>query len=146
MARRDIDPFAGFNYKLELGGITKGAFSECAGLSGESDVIEYREGTDKPLTVRKQPGLYKYANITLKRGITTDKALFDWFKTGIDADIDRKDTVSIILNDEKGGEQVRWNLLNAWPSKWTGPDLKASDGSALAIETLEFVCEGVEWG
>ena len=144
MARRDIDPYMGFNYKLELGGITAGAFSECTGLSAETDVAEYRDGTDTELTVRKQPGLYKYGNITLKRGITTNKELFDWFKTGMDADIDRKESVSIVLNDEKGEEKVRWNLVNAWPSKWSGPDLKAS-GSEIAIETLEFCHEGVEW-
>ncbi len=144
MARRDIDPYAGFNYKLELGGITKGAFSECTGLNQETDVVEYRDGTDKPITVRKQPGLYKYGNITLKRGFTTDKSLFDWFKSGKDGDIDRKQQVSIILNDEKGNTVIQWNLIHAWPNKWTGPDLKAA-GSELAIESLEFVCEGVEW-
>ena len=60
MPRRDIDPYLGYNYKLELGGITKGAFSECTGLTAETDITEYREGTDKAITVRKQPGLYKY--------------------------------------------------------------------------------------
>ena len=144
MPRRAIDPYLGFNYKLELGGITKGAFSECSGFNGEADAVEYREGSDKRLNTRKQPGLYKYGNVTLKRGITTDKALFTWFESGINGDIDRKQQVSIVLNDEKGREKVRWNLLNAWPSKWTGPDLKAS-GNEVAIETLEFCCEGLEW-
>nr|MDJ0835194.1 phage tail protein [Acidobacteriota bacterium] len=64
---------------------------------------------------------------------------------GIDGDVDRKATVSIIVNDEKGAEAVRWNLLEAWPNKWTGPDLKATGGTELAIESIEFVCEAVEW-
>ncbi|MDJ0839697.1 MAG: phage tail protein [Acidobacteriota bacterium] len=145
MARRDTDPYAAFNFKLELGGITQGAFSECSGLSVEADVIEDRDGTEKPLSVRKQPGLFKYTNVTLKRGITKDKALFDWLKKGIDGDVDRKDTVSIVVNDEKGSEAVRWNLLQAFPNKWTGPDLKAAGGTELAVESIEFVCEAVEW-
>jgi phage tail-like protein len=142
MPRRPIDPYANFNYKLEIDGITNAGFSECSGLNIENTVIEYREGTDGPLTVRKQPGLMKYGNITLKRGITKNPELVTWLKTVIDGDIERRN-VSIVLQDELHQDTVRWNLLQAWACKWTGPDLKAN-ASEMSIETLEICHEGLE--
>ncbi len=140
MPRRDTDPFAAFNFLLELEGIGEATFSECTGLDTESDVIEYREGKED-ITVRKLPGLKKFSNITLKRGFSASTALFDWRKSVMDGKIERK-TISIILNDETGTEQLRWNLRDAWPSKWVGPELKAS-ANEVAIETLELCHEGI---
>ena len=50
--------------------------------------------------------------------------------------------MSIVLWDDAGNERVRWNLINCWPVKWTGPSLDATSNE-LAIETLEIVHEGV---
>jgi len=142
MSRRDFDPYANFNYLLEIGGITNAGFSECSGLNIENTPIEYREGNDK-LTPHKQPGLMKYGNITLKRGITKNPELVTWLKTVMDGDIRRVPVMSIVLQDELHQEAVRWNLLEAWACKWTGPDLKAN-ASEMAIETLEICHEGLE--
>jgi phage tail-like protein len=147
MARRDgnpFDPFGAFNFVVEIQGILAAGFSECTGLDTETDVIEYREGNED-ITVRKIPGLKKHANVTLKRGLSTSTVLFDWRKTVMSGAIDRK-SVSIILYDERGvsgqGERIRWNLQNAWPSKWTGPELKGN-ANEIAIETLELCHEGI---
>lgn len=140
--RRDIDPYASFNFQLEIDGITKAGFSECTGLNAESNVIEYREG-DEDLNIRKLPGLNKYGNVTLKRGISDDPELFNWFKAVMDGDIKRDESMSVVLFDEKRQEKVRWNLRNAWPCKWTGADLKANTNE-IAIESIEIVHEGVE--
>jgi phage tail-like protein len=126
---------------LEIDGITKAGFSECTGLNAENNVFEYREGND-PITPRKLPGLNKFGNITLKSGVTNSKELFDWHKNVQDGDIKRAN-MSIVLLDEKRQEQVRWNVSNAWPSKYTGPDLKSA-ANEVAIEALEIVHEGVE--
>jgi|SRR5687768_13693283 phage tail-like protein len=142
MPRRDIDPYASFNFLIEIDGITRAGFSECTGLNAEANVIEYREGNES-LTPRKLPGLLKFGNVTLKRGVTQDRELFDLFKTVMDGDIDRKQTMSVVLLDEQRNEVVRWNLLNAWPSKYVMPDLKAT-GNEIAIETVELCHEGVE--
>ncbi|HYY59240.1 MAG TPA: phage tail protein [Pyrinomonadaceae bacterium] len=141
MPRRDFDPYANFNYKLEIDGITNAGFSECSGLNIENTPIEYREGTDGFLTPRKQPGLMKFGNITLKRGVTQNADLVTWLKTVMDGDIERRN-VSIVLQDELHQDTVRWNLREAWAVKWTGPDLKAN-ASEMAIETLEIAHEGV---
>jgi phage tail-like protein len=37
---------------------------------------------------------------------------------------------------------MKYHLMNAYPVKWTGPELKASAG-AVAIESLEFAHEGL---
>ena len=49
----------------------------------------------------------------------------------------------MVLLDEQRQQVARWNLHRAWPSKWTGPALRAL-GNEVAIETLELVHEGIE--
>jgi phage tail-like protein len=142
MPRRATDPLASFNFILEIDGIVKAGFSEVTGLNAEANVIEYREGTDANVP-RKLPGLSKFGNITLKRGISQDKDLFNWHKTVMDGDIRRDESMSVVLLDEKRQEVVRWNLRNAWPAKYTGPDLKAN-ANEMAIESVEIAHEGVE--
>jgi phage tail-like protein len=141
MARRATDPFASFNFKLEIEGITVAGFSEVTGVNQESNVIDYREGQE-PITPRKLPGLNKFGNITLKRGISPDLSVYNWRKTVTDGDIERRNA-SIVLHNEKHEEVVRWNLVNAWVSKYVGPDLKAN-ANEVAIETVELTHEGVE--
>lgn len=141
MARRATDPFASFNFRLEIEGITIAGFSEVTGLNSEQNVIEYREG-DEGITPRKLSGLTKFGNITLKRGISPDMQVYNWRKTITDGDPVRKN-VSIVLHNEKHDEVVRWNLINAWPSKYTGPDMKAN-ANEVAIESVELAHEGLE--
>ena len=74
---------------------------------------------------------------------SADPEMFVLFKNVLDGDIKRDDSMLIVLLDEKRQEAVRWNLRNAWPAKWTGPDLKAN-ANEIAIETLELAHEGLE--
>jgi phage tail-like protein len=140
MARRPADPFASFNFKLEIAGITVAGFSECTGLNTEQNVIDYREGQEG-ITPRKLPGLTKFGNITLKRGITADKTLYDWRDLVHQGLIERKN-LSIVLQDEAHVEVVRWNVVEAWPSKYVAPDLKAT-ANEIAIESIEITHEGL---
>lgn len=143
MPRRAIDPFASFNFLVEAAGLLSGGFSECTGLNQETDAIEYREGNED-ITVRKLPGLRKYSNITLKRGVVVGQEFLEWRRSVESGDIDRRE-ISIILLDEQRTEKVRYNLSNAWPSKWTGPELKAGTNE-IAVESLELCVEGVTLG
>jgi phage tail-like protein len=135
------DPFRGYNFKVEVGGITRAGFREASGLDSSQDAIEYREGVEK-LTARKLPGLNKYSNISLKWGVTDDAELWAWRKKSIDGTVERKNG-SIVLCDDKGEEKVRWNFVEGWPTKWTGPSFNAT-GNEVAIETLEIAHEGLE--
>lgn len=143
MSRRENDPFASFNFLVESGGLLRAGFNECTGLNQETDAIEYREGNED-ITVRKLPGLKKYGNITLKRGVAVGQDFLEWRKSVESGDIDRRE-ISIILLDEQRNEKVRYNLTNAWPSKWTGPELKAG-ANEIAVESMELSVEGVALG
>lgn len=144
MARRTdpkFDPYGNFSFRLEIDGITSAGFSECTGTNAEISPIEYREGNEG-LTPRKLPGLNKFGNVTLKRGVTEDLDLFNWFNAGASGDVDRRQTLSIVLLDEQRNEAVRWNLLNAWPCKYVAADLKAN-ANEIAIESVELCHEGL---
>ncbi|MGD8594443.1 MAG: phage tail protein [Gammaproteobacteria bacterium] len=140
MAR--VDPYRAYNFLVEIDGITRAGFRECSGLDTAQDPIEYREGSEgKNLTSKKLPGLVKYSNVSLKWGITDDAELWDWRKTVMDAAIERKNG-SIVLLDDAGEEKARWNFVEGWPTKWTGPSFNAT-GNEVAIETLEIAHEGL---
>ena len=134
------DPYRGYNFLVELDGVERASFRECSGLDTSQDPIDYREGTDS-FTTRRLPGLVKYSNIILKWGITDDTELWDWRQSAMDGKVERKNG-SIVLLDDTGTEQLRWNFREGWPSKWTGPTFNAT-GNEVAIETLEIVHEGV---
>lgn len=138
MAR--VDPFAKYNFLLEIDGISAAGFTEVGGLSFEQDIINYREGAD-PNHVRKQPGLAKFANISLKRGYTKDKQLWDWRKTTLDGKTERKNG-AIILLDESRAPALRWEFSQGWVSKYEGPALNATANEA-AIEAIEIAVEQV---
>lgn len=133
-----VDPYRGFNFRVEIDGIQEAGFRECSGLDATTDPVDYREGTDAN-HVRKLTGLNKFSPITLKRGITDSKTLWEWRQTVISGKTNRKN-VSIVLFNEAQEEKLRWNLREAWPSKWTGPSFNATSND-VAIETLEIVHE-----
>lgn len=137
MAR--FDPYKNSKFKVSIDAITVG-FAECTGLDAEVSVIEYREGGDH--IVRKLPGLVKYQNITLKRGVTDSLELYNWFKAITQGQDDRRDG-SIVLLDDAMKEVTRWHFKSAWPCKYQGPKLNAK-GNEVAIEILELACEGIE--
>ena len=134
------DPFAVFNFMVDIDGM-EAVFSECSGLSTDTDAIEYRTG-EADNTVSKIPGLKKFTNITLKRGMTRDLALWEWRKTVMDGVTERK-SGSITLLNEAREAVLRWNFKEGWPTKWEGPSMNAT-GNEIAIETLEIVHEGLE--
>jgi phage tail-like protein len=136
MARND--PYAQYNFIVEIDGVTAAGFTEVSGLTTEQDAIEYREGNETA-TVRKLPGLRKYSNIVLKRGFTQNRELWEWRKTTIDGVTERK-AGAIILLDEARQPQLRWEFAEGWVMKWEGPGLNATSNEA-AIESLEIAIE-----
>jgi phage tail-like protein len=86
------------------------------------------------------PGLSKVGNVTLKKGIfVTDSKLWTWFSSIAMNTIPRS-TVVVNLLDETGSPRVSWTLNNAFPTKYTGTDLK-SDGNEVAVESMEIAYE-----
>jgi phage tail-like protein len=137
-----VDPFGGYNFRVEIDGITRAGFKSCSGLEISQNAGAYREGSDRSLIVRKIPGLVTTSDVTLARGITNDSELWQWRKKLGSGTVDRRN-MSIVLVDDSGKDVIRWNLRNCWPTKWTGPTLDATSDE-LAIETLVIAHEGLE--
>jgi phage tail-like protein len=136
------DPYVGFNFVVEIDGIQLAGFSECSGLSAETAVIEYREANE-PARVRKLPGLTKYTAIVLKRGLTQSRDLWNWYRTVINGNVQRRSGIIVLLGEERN-PVARWRFTDGWPSKWEGPSLNAKT-SEVAIETLEITHEGLDF-
>lgn len=134
-------PLPSFHFQVEWGEDTIG-FSEVSGLGVETQVIEYRDGASPVYSTQKMPGIQKYGNITLKRGVIEgNNAYFDWWKTAQLNKIERRDIIISLLN-ENHEPVMTWKVRNAWPTKIDGPGLKA-DGNEVAIESLELAHEGL---
>jgi phage tail-like protein len=142
MARARRDPFPGFQFVVEIDGVASAAFEEVSGLDGAVDVVEYREGADVSATTRKIPGLAKYANVVLSRGLTDSRDLYDWWNAIVSGKADRR-AASIVLLDAERNPVRRWRLRAAWPARYAVSPLDA-DRSDVVIETLELAHEGFE--
>ncbi len=136
------DPYRSYRFRVELDGITRAGFRECSGLDSTQDPVEYREGNEI-MTVRKLPGLNKYSNISLKWGVADDKEIWEGRKQAAEGKMDKRKNLAIILIDQSGEDAIRWNVREAWPTKWTGPSFNAT-GNEVAIDTLEIAHEGIE--
>lgn len=134
-------PLPKFHFLVEWGGSRIG-FTEISGLSIETEVIEYREGSSPEYGKIKMPGMRKYPNITLKRGVfRDDNEYYKWFNTVSLNTIERRDLTISLLN-ENHEPVVVWKIKNAFPVKIQSPELK-SDGNEVAIESLEIAHEGL---
>ena len=119
------------------------SFQEVGGLDVQSEEIRYRKGDNEIFSPIKMPGLRKYGNVTMKKGIYKGgNELWKWLDAIKKGMIERK-TVVISLLDGDGKAVMVWTLKNAWPTKITGTDLKA-EGDQVAIESIEIVHEGLE--
>lgn len=134
------DPYRNFRFRIEIEGIQQAGFSDVSGYDASIDVVEYREG-NQVTTVSKLPGLTKYGNITLKWGVTDSMDLYDWMNSCIQGTVSRK-TVTIIALNEEGSDVATWQVIEAWPTKYSAPDFKGT-GNEVAIESLELAHEGM---
>jgi len=137
-----IWPLPAFHFEVTIGATDalKGAFSEVTGLNSETQVIEYRHGNSPVYSAIKMPGITKAGNVTLKRGIfKSDNSFWDWYSS-IQQNTIKRQNVVIALLDEKKATTMQWTLTNAWPTKFSGADLK-SDGNEVAVHTIELAFE-----
>lgn len=137
-----FDPYRGFNFRVEIDNVTVAFFSEVSGLSFNTEMVEYREGSDKGLHNRKLTGLRKFSNLMLKRGFTQQRELWDWYMSVLNGITQRRGG-AIVLCDEDHADQIRWEFQNGWICKWEGPAMKAN-ANEVAIESIEICVERVE--
>ncbi len=143
--RPNKNPYSAFNFIVEIDGAAVAAFSEVSGLDSENTPIEYREGSDAINSTRKLPGIEKYTNLTLKRGISGSLYLWNWRKEVRDGGTTYPPTrdVTIQLQNEKHENVYKWKLTNAWCTKLTGPSLNAKNNE-IAIETMELAYDRLD--
>ena len=134
-------PIPKFHFQVEWGGTIIG-FTEVSGLDITTEVIEYRHGASPEYSKTKMPGQRTYSNINLKRGtFAGDNEFYNWFNTVQMNQIERRDIIISLLNEEHEPVVV-WKVKNAWPTKITPTDLNA-EGNDVALEGLELAHEGL---
>jgi len=138
----DEQPYRNFNFRVEIDGVAEAQFAEVIVPTASIAVVEYREGADKVSWTRKLPGRTSVSNAVLKRGITTDLSLYQWFRAVSLGDLQRRNAL-IVLLDASRQDVRRWLLRDAWPVKYEGPTLDAK-ANEVAIESIEFACHDVE--
>ena len=131
------DPLVSFHFMIDVQGEIKGYFTEVSGLGSETDIIEAKVVNEKGIQiVKKIPGRLKWGDITLKRGITSNLDMWNWRKKVEEGKVnDARKNGSIVMFDQELQEKARWNFVNGWPTKITGPAPK-SDSNEIGIEEL----------
>ena len=131
-------------FQVEVDDLGHAGFTKCSELSVEVAKIEHWEGGG--ITPHKSPGRLTFADVTLERGATQDRDLFDWFQdvasmsSGLGlAGEGYKRGVDIIQKDRDGTTLRRWTLSRAWPVKFVAGEWdNESDEVVIESVTLTF--------
>ncbi len=140
----DLRPFLNFGFVIEImrageaAPLVGGSFAECDGLEMTQDVKTIRDGADQARMFRS-PGAISYANLTLKRGMTSDFGLWTWFTDSVADPFLRADAEVVLLSPD-GAALARFLLSRCLPVKLKAPGLSATS-SAIAIEELHIAYE-----
>jgi phage tail-like protein len=141
-------PFSAFKFAVEIDvdpvskQICAAAFSECDGLEMTVDVKSVREGGNNVEVIR-MAGPVTYSQLTLKRGMTSNFELWDWFDASV-ADPGLRGNAEVVIFSADGQkERVRFLLKRCMPIKLKAPALNAKDG-LVAIEELQLAYEGMQ--
>ena len=142
------DPLLGYQYRIEVSSSAVETdniyFMEVSGLGSENEVSVQPRTKDGIGTERKVPGRLKFQDVVLKRGVTSNMALWDWRDMVAAGKMtEARSNASIVLLNLEGEDVARWDLVNAWPSKITTPAFK-SDSNEFSVEELTIVHEGME--
>jgi phage tail-like protein len=132
-------------FSLEITGKLVGAFREVTNLGSENQIVEDKSrGPDGKYIIKKIPGTLKWNDITLKQGMTDNMDMWKWRKLVEQGDVaTARANGSITMYDTKGSPVARWDIVNCWPSKLSGPAGKA-DGNEVAVQELVLTHEGYE--
>lgn len=141
MATQRKDPYLAFRFEVELDGLAVAGFSECTGLQWETETQDYLEGGVNT-HVHKFPTRTKQSNLVLKRGIV-DRVMWNWYWDLTQGQVQLR-TGALLVRDPSGSDVVmQWEFSNAFPSKWTGPDLNATQNN-VAVESMDIVHTGLK--
>ena len=131
-----MDPLGAFQFAVEIDGLIVGGFSEVSGIQAETKVYTYREGGENGFT-HSFADSTSHSRLVLKRGMTFDGTLWEWYREVLNGAFTRR-SVYVLLIGNDGETAWMWIFTNAFPVKWTGPELRAAQNE-IAVETLEIV-------
>lgn len=139
-------PFTAFNFSVEItkageaATLCSASFSDCDGLEMSMDVKTIREGGANGRQVRLS-GAITYGQLTLKRGMTANFDLWEWFNALV-IDPSLRATAEVVLLAPNGNERARFILDRCVPVKLKAPALNAKEGM-VAIEELQLAYESL---
>ncbi|HEU4833212.1 MAG TPA: phage tail protein [Pyrinomonadaceae bacterium] len=119
-----------------------GGFQEVRGLGADLEVTPYSEGgvNDK---VHQLPVRHSWTRITLKRGLTLGRGLWEWYEAGLTQSLGARRDGAILLMSPAGAVMAAWEFYGGLAAKWTGPEFNAMQ-NAVAVESVEIAHEGVK--
>ncbi len=138
-------PFTNFNFAVEIKvegvaqQVVDAAFSECDGLEMTMEVKTIREGGNNGKQIRLT-GPMAFGQVTMKRGMTKNFELWDWFNLMLTNESLRADAEVVIFASDGETERARFLLSRCVPMKLKSPALNAKDG-AVAIEEFQLAYE-----
>jgi phage tail-like protein len=140
-------PYGRFNFLVDFGNGSdsfEAGFQECSPISSSVTLYEYRNGNERNNATRKLPGLTKYDDVTLKRGVIGSLNLYDWYNQFRNGDVGAVRNVTISLqNEDHTATVMTWKLFNAMPVKYSAGPLNGK-GTDVAVEELTLAYERLE--
>ena len=130
----------GSHFMLEVEDAVVGFFTDCSGLEAEYETMPYAEGGQN-MFVHQLRGRLRYQNVVLRRGITTSRAMLEWFQSNKERS--SRGGMTIKLLDSELNVVQTWAFSCAVPVKYTGPTTTVDGG--FPIESLEIAHEGLEF-
>ncbi len=140
-----VYPFTAFNFSVEInrGGdgnpLVSAAFAECDGLELSMEVKTIREGGSNDRQIRLN-GPVAHGTLTLKRGMTADFGLWQWFSDSVSDPRLRASAQVVILAADGTTARASFVLSRCVPTKIKAPALNAKDGQ-IAVEELQVAYE-----
>lgn len=125
----------GYRFVVTIDGSPLGAFTECTLPTIDWEVEEVKEGGQNSY-VHQLPGRRRATKITLKNGVGIANDVMVWYLRTMNEDFSRK-RVTITLLSPLLAPIMVWHIEDAYPVKWTGPQLRTGDNT-VAIQTLEL--------
>ena len=133
-----------FKFVVEVNGVASAAFQNCSELSVEIAKVEYHEGG--VLIPDKTPGRMTFSDVTLERGATQDRDLYDWLVQTSNAaanygvvEPNYKRMLDIVQKERDNSILRRWRLHGCWPQKFMAGEWdNEADENTIESVTLTY--------
>jgi phage tail-like protein len=132
-------PPVGFHFRVEfvnIGNDNDIRFQSVSGLSVEYDMESFKEGGENRFE-HKLPVRTKYPDLALKRGMLRDSKVVEWCQDAFRNRVFKPAQVNVSLLDGQHNPLRTWQVMRAWPRKWSVSDFNAGE-NAVVVESLEL--------